>query len=133
VSEERRFDGMRVLIAEDNLLAAMELQQALVDLGCEPVGPAATVGEAMQLVRQEKLDAALLDVELRGERGFVVAEELARRGVPVIFASGYDGEDMFPEAFRPYPRLHKPFSEYPLRRALEDARDRSAAREPARE
>jgi CheY-like chemotaxis protein len=120
VAEESRLQGLRVLIAEDNLLAAMELQQALLDLGCQPVGPVAAVGEAMQLIRRESLDAALLDVDLRGERVFAVAEELARQGVPVIFASGYDGGD-FPEAFLHPPRLRKPFGESELRRALEEA------------
>jgi CheY-like chemotaxis protein len=130
VAEESRFQGLRVLIAEDNLLAAMELQQALVDLGCQPVGPVAAVGEAMQLVRRERLDAALLDVDLRGERVFAVAEELARQGVPVIFASGYDGDHVFPEAFLHHRRLRKPFGESELRRALEDAIRPGAAPQP---
>jgi CheY-like chemotaxis protein len=118
VAEERPFEGRRVLIAEDNLFAAMELAQALRDLGCEPVGPAARVDEAMRLAREEILNGALLDVELQGELIFAVAEELERRGVPVIFATGYDN-GIFPASFVRHPRLHKPYGEEEVRQVLE--------------
>jgi CheY-like chemotaxis protein len=108
-----------VLIAEDNLFAAMELEKALVDLGCEPVGPVAQLEQAMRLAQQEHLDGALLDVDLRGELVFGVAEELERRRIPVIFASGYDTDDMFPARFVRHPRLRKPFGESEIRRVLE--------------
>jgi CheY-like chemotaxis protein len=113
--------GLRVLIAEDNLFAAMELEKVLVDLGCEPVGPVARLEQAMRLAQQELLDGALLDVDLRGELVFAVAEELERRRVPVIFASGYDSDDMFPARFVRHPRLLKPFGENEIRRVLEAA------------
>ena len=113
--------GLRVLIAEDNLFAAMELEKVLVDLGCEPVGPVARLEQAMRLAQQELLDGALLDVDLRGELVFAVAEELERRRVPVIFASGYDSDDMFPPRFVRHPRLLKPFGENEIRRVLEAA------------
>jgi len=119
VAELRPFEGLRILIAEDNLFAAIELEQALRDLGCAPVGPVAQVNEAMGLARQGNLDAALLDVDLRGERVFAVAEELERRGVPVIFASGYDQDEAFPAPFARHPRLCKPYGESELRRLLE--------------
>ena len=113
--------GLRVLIAEDNLFAAMELEKVLVDLGCEPVGPVARPEQAMRLAQQELLDGALLDVDLRGELVFAVAEELERRRVPVIFASGYDTDEIFPARFVQYPRLRKPFGENEIRRVLEAA------------
>ena len=108
-----------MLIAEDNLFAAMELEKVLVDLGCEPVGPVAQLDQALRLAQQEDLDGALLDVDLRGELIFAVAEELERRRIPVIFASGYDTDDMFPAAFVGHPRLRKPFGESEIRRVLE--------------
>jgi CheY-like chemotaxis protein len=118
VAEERPFEGQRILIAEDNLFAAMGLEQALRDLGCEPVGPAARVDEAMRLAREEILNGALLDVELHGELIFGVAEELERRGVPVIFATGYDN-GIFPAPFVRHPRLRKPYGEEEVREVLE--------------
>ena len=126
MAELRPFEGLRILIAEDNLLAALELEQALRDLGCAPVGPVAQVNEAMGLARLGNLDAALLDVDLRGEQVFAVAEELARQGVPVIFASGYDQDEVFPASFARHPRLGKPYSEDELRRALEVATRRAS-------
>ena len=121
MAEGSALEGRRVLIAEDNLFAAMELEKALVDLGCEPVGPVAQLDQALRLAQRENLDGALLDVDLRGELVFAVAEELERRRVPVIFASGYDTDDMFPARFVQHPRLRKPFGEDEIRRALEAA------------
>ena len=118
MAQDRPFEGLRVLIAEDNLFAAMEVEQALRDLGCEPVGPAARVDEAMRLAREEILNGALLDVELHGELIFAVAEELERRGVPVIFATGYDN-GIFPAPFVRHPRLRKPYGEEEVRQVLE--------------
>jgi chemotaxis family two-component system sensor kinase Cph1 len=111
--------GLRVLIAEDNLFAAMELERVLVDLGYEPVGPVAQLDQALRLARQEALDGALLDVDLRGELAFAVAEELERRRIPVIFASGHDTDEVFPASFARHPRLRKPYGEDEIRSVLE--------------
>ena len=119
MAKQTGLEGLRILIAEDNLFAAMELEQTLVNLGCQPVGPVGQVDQAMRLALQEDLDGALLDVDLRGELIFAVAEELQRRRIPMIFASGYGTDDVFPAAFVHYPRLPKPFGEDDVRRALE--------------
>ena len=111
-------EGLRILIAEDNLFAAMELEQTLVTLGCEPVGPVGRLDQAMSLALEEDLDGALLDVDLQGQLVFAVAEELERRRIPMIFASGYGTDDVFPAAFVHHPRLSKPFGEEDVRRAL---------------
>jgi CheY-like chemotaxis protein len=112
---------LRVLIAEDNVFAAMELERVLVDLGYEPVGPVAQLGQALGLAQEEALDVALLDVDLRGELVFAVAEALERRRIPVIFASGHDADEMFPPSFARHPRLRKPFGENEIRSVLEAA------------
>jgi CheY-like chemotaxis protein len=112
---------LRVLIAEDNVFAAMELERVLVELGYEPVGPVAQLDQALGLAQQEALDGALLDVDLRGELVFAVAEALERRRIPVIFASGHDTDDMFPPPFARHPRLRKPFGENEIRSVLEAA------------
>lgn len=119
MAERTGLEGLRILIAEDNLFAAMELEQTLVNLGCQLVGPVGQVDQAMRLALQEDLDGALLDVDLRGELIFAIAEELQRRRIPIIFASGYGTDDIFPAAFVHYPRLPKPFGEDDVRRALE--------------
>jgi CheY-like chemotaxis protein len=116
--EPTGLEGLRILIAEDNVFAAMELEQMLLAFGCRPVGPVARLEEAMSLASREELDGALLDVELQGQTVFAVAEELERRHIPMIFASGYGTDDVFPPAFVHHPRLPKPFGEDDVRRAL---------------
>jgi chemotaxis family two-component system sensor kinase Cph1 len=116
--EPTGLEGLRILIAEDNLFAAMELEQTLLAFGCQPVGPVARLDQALSLALSEDLDGALLDVELQGEMVFAVAEELQRRRIPMIFASGYGTDDVFPAAFVDHPRLPKPFGEEDVRRAL---------------
>jgi len=110
--------GLRILIVEDNLLAAMELEHILVECSCTPVGPAATVEHALRLARDERLDGAVLDVNLRDQTVFPVADELARRGVPMIFATGYEYDYDFPPQLADRPRLRKPYAERELVRLL---------------
>ncbi|HWL81391.1 MAG TPA: HWE histidine kinase domain-containing protein [Roseomonas sp.] len=86
----RGMRARRVLLAEDEPLVAMELETQLQALGFTVVGPAATLQEALRLASEEVLlDAAVLDVNLRGQAVFPVADLLVRRGVPVVFATGY--------------------------------------------
>ena len=85
----------------------MLLEMALQDEGCVVVGPAARVAAAMELVRNEALDGAFLDVNLAGEPVFPVAEALESRGVPFLLLSGY-GDQAVPEG-RDWPIRGKPF------------------------
>jgi DNA-binding response OmpR family regulator len=117
-TEPPRLQGLRILIVEDNLLAAMELEQILTECGCQPVGPAATVEQALRLAREEQLDGAVLDVNLRDQVVFPVAEELARRNVALIFATGYEDNYAFPPQLADRPRLRKPYAEQEFVRLL---------------
>lgn len=110
--------GLRILIAEDNVFAALEVEQTLRDFGCEPVGPVASVAEALRLARGAPLDGALLDVDLRGERCFPIAEALQQRDIPVVFATGYDDENLIPETLAGAPRLRKPYMTSELQRVI---------------
>ena len=65
-------------------------------------------------------DVAILDVNLSGETTGPVAEALAARGTPFVFATGY-GEHGLPEQFRDRPLLKKPFQIDSLKRMLETA------------
>lgn len=121
----RNLADLRVLVAEDETLVALDVECMLQDLGCEVVGPFASVEEAAERAASERLDAAILDVNLRGRQSFGVAEQLVSRGVPVILASGYDDVQQFPEPLRSLPRLMKPYDEGALARAV------TAALEPA--
>lgn len=81
--------GLRVLVAEDEALIATEMVETLCGLGCMVVGPAMTLDETLRLAESERLDAAVLDVNLQGERVFRAAAILAARNVPVVLATGY--------------------------------------------
>lgn len=98
--------GRRLLVVEDEYLIASDLADALAEMGAEVVGPAGTVADALRLV-DGRLDAAVLDLNLRGERGFPVADALRARKVPFVFATGYD-ESSIPPAYSDVPRCKKP-------------------------
>lgn len=116
----------RVLVVEDEALIAMIIEDALTDLGCEMVDPASTVEAAIRLARDEPLDAAFLDVTIRGGDVFPVAEILLQRGVPFVFSSGY-GDWALPDAFRGHHRLTKPFTAVELEEMV-----RTLCRHPGR-
>ncbi|WP_245519462.1 MULTISPECIES: response regulator [unclassified Mesorhizobium] len=100
--------GLNVLVVEDVFMLAQDLADQLAEAGCTVVGPAPTVRQALDQIDGIALDGALLDVNLRGERSFPLAEHLARDGVPFIFLTGYDSATVFPDRFRDTPKLTKP-------------------------
>jgi ActR/RegA family two-component response regulator len=80
-----------MLLIEDDWIIADELAVALEDRGVEVVGPAGTVEQALALIAATpQIDAALLDINLRGELVFPVADALLERGVPFVFVTGYN-------------------------------------------
>ena len=109
------YAGLRVLIVEDEPVVAMCLEDMLQTLGCETVGPAARLAEGLTLAEQEDLGAAILDINLAGERSTPIAEALQRRGVPFAFASGYGAT---PEGFEALPLIEKPYREADIDTAL---------------
>lgn len=109
-SDDDDLTGLRVLLVEDEALVSMLAEGMLEDLGCIVVGPAMRVREGLDIVGSgQPLDAAVLDVNVRGETAFAVAEALRDRGVPFAFATGYGGAGLT-EAWRDRPVLQKPYS-----------------------
>jgi len=100
--------GLRILLVEDEYLPAMAIETLLIDVGCEPLGPAATVQEALAAAEDEDLDGAILDLNLRGERSDPVAAVLMARGIPFIVLSGYASGFQRLEGFGDMPQLRKP-------------------------
>jgi CheY-like chemotaxis protein len=109
--------GLRVLLVEDEGPVAMLVEAMLDDLGCTVVLSAASVREALELVRRGGFDVALLDVNLAGEKVFPVADELRRLGVPFAFASGYGADGLRPD-LKDVPIIQKPFQLGDLEAAL---------------
>lgn len=108
----------RVLLVEDEPLIAMMLEDFIDVLGHRVAGTAESVATALPLVEGGGIDVAILDVNLRGgERSWPIADALAERGVPMIFASGGGDRDIA-ERHRQAPRLDKPFTMEAVEKAL---------------
>jgi CheY-like chemotaxis protein len=110
----------RVLIVEDDVMIRMLIEDMLGDLGFAVAAEASKVHEALAAVDSTAFDVAILDVNLSGETTGPVAEALAARGTPFVFATGY-GEHGLPDQFRDRPLLKKPFQIESLKRMLETA------------
>ncbi len=109
--------GRRVLIVEDEMLIAMLMEDMLVDLGCKPVGPAGDIQSALRLAVEEAVDVAILDVNLNGKSSYPVADALAARAIPFIFATGY-GANGLSDRYSHFPTLQKPFQQRDLAEVL---------------
>jgi len=118
----KELDGCCVLVVEDEYLIAADLASVLESAGINVIGPAGSVGDALELVslHGDGLDGAVLDVNLRNERVYPVAQALADLGVPYIFTTGYDAMAI-PESFASAPRHQKPVDQTALLRQLSAA------------
>ena len=97
----------RVMVVEDEPLIALQIAQSLSEMGCEIVGPAASVGEALELITAANFDIALLDVDLNGARSFPIADLLQEQGCRFGFLSGI-GVAELPARFHSSRLLSKP-------------------------
>lgn len=109
--------GCGVLIVEDEAMVAMVLEDFLRELGCQAVEIASRVETALAFVAARDLDFAILDVNLKGETSYPVADMLERRNVPFLFATGY-GTAAIPEKYRQRIALQKPFRKHELAEAI---------------
>lgn len=109
-----------ILVAEDEVLLAMDLCDMLREAGCEVIGPARTLAAAEALATGSKrIDLAMLDLNLAGDTSLELATWLARRGVPVVLTTGYDEAGLPPDL--PVDRVCiKPLSGPVIRRALSE-------------
>lgn len=107
--------GKRVLVVEDEFLISRMVAEALLEAEAVVIGPAATQEAALDLARREQIDVAVIDVNLRGVRSDKIAEELHRRAIPFVVATGYGEADLGAAARV----LAKPFTPTTLLQALE--------------
>lgn len=107
----------RILVVEDNILIAMDVEDQIAEQGCTPIGPFSHVSDGLEAVRQTDLHGAVLDVNLGDERVWPIAELLDQLGVPFVLATGYSDAEV-PERFKTRPRLEKPISPGSLAAAL---------------
>ena len=107
----------RVLLVEDDGLVAMLVEDMLDELGFACAGNPGSVAEGLAAVAAGGFDAAILDINLGGERVFPVSDALIAAGLPFVFSSGYGAADI-PEAYRRWPIAAKPFRLDDLETAL---------------
>ena len=125
VAQTAHIAGLRLLIVEDALLLALELEAGLIEAGAIVVGAAGDLAEAMSMVGRE-MDAAVLDANLNGESVRPVAEALIARGVPIVFATGYGDDKIMPETFGA-PVIRKPYDVTQIAAALAEVAGRALA------
>jgi CheY-like chemotaxis protein len=114
--------GHRVLIVEDEILIALELQRTLTDAGATVVGPAMTVLDALHLINTDSLTAAILDVRLGREKSLPVAQRLAADAIPfVLYTANFFGRHEPPPPWPPVPIVRKPVDGATLLARLEGA------------
>ena len=107
----------RVLVVEDEMIVAMFVEDVLADLGYPVAGVTAHIDEGVARAANPDFDIAILDVHLNGKDVFPLADILAEKNIPMIFATGY-GERGLPDRFKSRPVLQKPFHPDDLAKAL---------------
>ena len=110
---------MQVMIVEDDTLLAIDLAEALRDAGLQVIGPFSTVDGALHGVAAHRPQAAILDIDLRGQLSFPVADALAGANVPFLWLSG-SSPNVLPEHHRGRPFVRKPLAKALILRMLAD-------------
>ena len=109
--------GLRILVVEDEMAIAMLIEDMLLDLGAEVVGPIGRLAQAQAIAADDPLDLAVVDVNVAGEPVYPLVETLARRGIRFAFSTGY-GAGGIEAPWRDRPVLQKPFSQAQLEAVL---------------
>jgi CheY-like chemotaxis protein len=101
--------GLRVLVVEDELLISQFICEVLVSLKCKVIGPIRTLDEALQAIRTNDIDGALLDVQLGEARVYPAVDALVLRRIPFILMTGDADLRGAPAHLAGAPVLPKPF------------------------
>jgi CheY-like chemotaxis protein len=120
MQERRAAEALRLMVVEDQAMIAMLLGDMLEALGHEVAFTATGLDEALAAIEGAGFDAAVLDANLDGLSSAPVAEELRRRGIPYVVASGYSIEELRRLGFRDA-AVVKPYRQAELQAALEAA------------
>jgi CheY-like chemotaxis protein len=114
-----RLAGKCVLVVEDHVIIAMDLAHELASEGAKVVGPVGTAAAALDVISSTGLDGGILDIKLSDRSAFSVADALADRHIPFVFATGYDVG--VPARHANVRRFDKPVRASVVCRALETA------------
>ena len=112
--------GKSVLVVEDEMLVALEIERILGAAGSKVLGPVASIAEATAIIEAQAVDLALLDINVRGEFIYPLTKKLAERNIKFVFSTGYD-EVSIPSNLRQTPCVRKPFTPEKLIATLSSA------------
>jgi AmiR/NasT family two-component response regulator len=91
--------GARVVIAEDEAIIRLDLQETLEEEGYEVVGSTGRGDEAVTLVRELSPDLAILDIKMPGMDGITAAKEIASgRWAAVLILTAFSQRDLVEQA-----------------------------------
>src|SRR5215470_8083113 len=99
--------GGQILLVEDEAFVAMMMRDLIAEIGFHVVGPFGKIADAIENLDRYVLVAAVLDVNLAGEKIYPLAEQLSGRGIPFVFVTGY-AADAIDDRFASVPVLQKP-------------------------
>ena len=112
--------GRIILVAEDEPFIAEDVARALEREGADVLGPVGTLGGALTLLDvMDRVDGAVLDINLHGEAISPVIDMLEAPGIPYVFATG-DGEQSVPDQYKHVPRWTRPFGLEDLAKGFRD-------------
>src|SRR5262245_32173290 len=100
--------ALRVLIVEDEAYIGLDIANELCAHGIRVIGPVRSQHDALQLIGDETIDAAVLDIKLGDADGIAVADAPSDRGIPFVFLTGYS-ESRVPKKHRDRPFFNKPY------------------------
>jgi CheY-like chemotaxis protein len=109
--------SLQILVVEDESMVAMMIEDMLEDLGHKVIATSGRMPDASKLVSDASADLAILDVNLNGEETYPLADSLAARQIPFIFATGYGSSGIKAE-WSGVPVLQKPFQSRELAEAI---------------
>ena len=118
----------RVLILEDEILIALDLEQKLRDAGYRHITNVATIADAMECIGTWQPDLAVVDLNVNGQKSFPVADALDTAGVPFVVVSGHN-RHILPEHHAARPFLAKPYDPAVLLRTLQQLTEAADGRE----
>ena len=107
-----------ILLVEDSMMVAMDMEDMLRQIGAKQIEKSSTVRRAIQTLQHFSADFAILDISLRDETSFDVADALRQHRVPFCFASGYGSKFTIPEHLRDVPVLTKPVNAVLLQQTI---------------
>jgi len=121
------FSRLKILLVEDQMLIALDVETMLADKGVTQIVTSGSAEDALQKLQTFEPDVGILDVNLGVGTSIPVAEELWRREIPFIFATGYADSQMIPTAFSSVAVVRKPYDREALLSTLVESLERHAS------